>query len=485
VQKVLGALRAVAMLFGIWGALLLTAYLMDVLPAFPWQWAPEAPPVEARPVIADAPDAGAPTEASPALEAPADAGVARATEAPRPPSAPPPETTPGLARYAACPGEVDGSDEPLEPTLAALSILNEGTQLVVGCGAESHLLALAEGPAPVRVARFVWEPSTQVRGERRGAWAAAGDVNDDGSADLLLGQLSTAGRSAAQGGALYYVPRDARGGFEAAVALAPIAAASIAIAELDARPGMDVVALHQADTYGRRPSEAWVFGGGGAPARTARLDAGSTARVVRAVDLDRDGHLDVVTLGDGDPGGRVYFGDGTGRFPRSQPLVVAGAREAEVGDLDGDGAPDLVLAGDALRLVRARATADELIAEPLDGPPALSSLALADVNDDGRLDLVGLVGGGVGLLEQTGALTFEAKPLADLPLDAGTIRALVVASLGGGGALDLALLVKQPGEEHGHELVLLTDVTDPIVAATAAEVTAIPDAPLTLRVEMR
>jgi hypothetical protein len=481
VQKLLGALRAAVWLLVVWGALLLAAYLTDVLPELPWQRAPEPSPVaeEAEPEPDASPDAGVAVVPAPVAEVrhAADAGVAAAT-----PEATEPLTTAGVQRYEACPPDA------LAPTLTALDVLGEGTELVLGCGEETHLLSVVPGPsglAPVRVARFAWEAG-HTRGERHGVAVTAADVNGDGRPDLLLGHLATATRSAAQQGALYYVQRDVRGGFEAAVALAPIAVASIAAAALDESAGLDVVALHQADTYGRRPSEAWVFTGGGAPARIARLDAGATARVVRALDLDRNGHLDVVTLGDGDPGGRVYFGDGNSRFPRNQPLVIAGAREAEVGDLDGDGAPDLVVGGDSLRLVRARANAAELAAEPIEAPAGLSNLTLVDMNDDGRLDLVGLLGDGIGLLVQTeGALAFEARPLADLPLAAGTVRAVAVAQLGGGEALDLAVLIKQPGEEHGTELVLLEDVASAIVPSTSAEASPIADAPLTLHIELR
>jgi hypothetical protein len=484
VQKLLGTLRATVLLLGVWGALLLTAYLTDVLPSFPWQGEPEPAPASApTPPVASA-DAGvAVVTRVPSTSAP-DAGAAPSATAAAPePAEAAAAAAPGTQRYEACPPDALLR----EPTLVAVPVLGQGIQLVLGCGDTTHLLAVTEGPTglrPMRVARFTWE-APSLRGERHGAMAAAADVNADGLLDLVLGQLATATRSAAQQGALYYVARDARGGFDAPAALAPIAVASIALADLDDRDGVDILALHQADTFGRRPSEAWVFSGGGAPSRTSRLDAGATARVVRAVDLDRDGNLDVVTLGDGDPGGRIHFGDGNGRFPRNQALVLAGAREAEVGDLDADGAPDLVVTGDALRIVRARADAGALVAEPITTPAPISSLTVIDANADGLLDLVGLVGGGIGLLAQTEARTFDARPFADLPLDAGTLVAVAVADLGGADALDVAVLVKRPGEENGHELVLVTDITEPIVATTSAEVAPIPDAPLTLGVEMR
>src|SRR5690606_31654642 len=111
-----------------------------------------------------------------------------------------------------------------------------------------------------------------------------------------------------------------------------------------------------------------------------------------------------------DPGARVYFGDGEGRFPRNQAIVVAGAREATTGDLDGDGADDLVLAGDAARLVAARGGDVELTAEPLELPPGFARPHVIDADGDARADLVGLAGGGVAVLAQVEPRRFEARP---------------------------------------------------------------------------
>jgi len=59
-------------------------------------------------------------------------------------------------------------------------------------------------------------------------------------------------------------------------------------------------------------------------------------------DFDSDGHLDLFVSGHGDDSS-VAFGDGTGAFPADH--LVTGSGLVYVGDLDGDGRPDVVLRG--------------------------------------------------------------------------------------------------------------------------------------------
>ncbi len=139
---------------------------------------------------------------------------------------------------------------------------------------------------------------------------------------------------------------------------------------------------------------------------TSLLEAGSPAKVVMA-DLDRDGDPDLAV---GDLSGRVYvyLGDGAGGFGFSKVFEIHTVPAAMAqGDLDGDGAGDLVVVGPSTDAPVAGRTAErtpddfgrvvvlvnEGTGEFRSLPSYLagdtpSTVALGDVDGDGNLDAV-------------------------------------------------------------------------------------------------
>ena len=190
---------------------------------------------------------------------------------------------------------------------------------------------------------------------------------------------------------------------------------------------------------------------------------------VLLADLDGDGDLDLA-LGNGGPEGSpgstvsVLLNNGDGSLaPRvsydvgSRPLSLA------IGDLDGDGDPDLISgnekSGDvSVLLNNGDATFAPSVPYDANGcastPGAcayIRSVSLGDADGDGDLDLaVGhLLGDGISVLLNNGDGTFAGEvlyPVALQPVFAA------FGDLNGAGGPDLAVLVASPGEE---KLVLL------------------------------
>ncbi|MCD9005003.1 VCBS repeat-containing protein [Luteimonas sp. XNQY3] len=130
---------------------------------------------------------------------------------------------------------------------------------------------------------------------------------------------------------------------------------------------------------------------------------------VRAADFDGDGHMDVVFVAESDEMHQLWLGDGRGGFTDASDRLPAQSQGngLAVGDVNGDGLPDIFVgstgetghAPDA-PLVRARnllflndpdnpghfidATATHLP----DTDDQTESVALADMNGDGHLDVV-------------------------------------------------------------------------------------------------
>lgn len=124
---------------------------------------------------------------------------------------------------------------------------------------------------------------------------------------------------------------------------------------------------------------------------------------VLAADLDGDGHLDLVI---GDRYGSevsVFLGQGDGSFrPRADYRTGREPRSIAIGDIDGDGRLDLVVAntetfyGRSVSVLRGNGdgTFRPRIDTSTDGVSP-RTIALADFDEDGRLDLVaGYEGGG-------------------------------------------------------------------------------------------
>ena len=268
--------------------------------------------------------------------------------------------------------------------------------------------------------------------------AALADLNGDGRLDLVTANFNSSDVSVLLGngdGTFQSEQRFAAGdGFFRGPS-------SVVVADLNGDGKPDIVTANSfSDTV------SMLLGNGDGTFQTQqRFAVGDSPNAVAVADLNGDGKLDVVTA-NGSDDVSVLLGNGDGSFQAQQRFAAGdGPNSVAVADLNGDGRLDLVTAnsgsddvsvllgtGDGTFQAQQRFAAGGGSFFFLDGP---RSVAVADVNSDGRLDLVTANGSkDVSILLGNGDGTFQSQqrfPGGDFP------SSVAVADLNGDGRLDI------------------------------------------------
>lgn len=268
---------------------------------------------------------------------------------------------------------------------------------------------------------------------------AVGDLDGDGAPDLMV----------AGDGGLAILLGEGRGGFgePRQVAVAGPPPHLVALGDVDRDGRLDAAATaHESTgvTLLRGDGEGGFAPFPGSPVETG-LPAPGHNHGLRLADLDADGDLDLVAGDEEADAVAVLLGDGRGGFapaPGSPFPAGDGPYPFAVGDLDGDGRPDLAVPGrlgTRVTLLRAdgRGGLAPFPSSPVETRPMPFHAAVGDLDADGVLDLVVShnESGRLSVLLGDGAGGFRAAPEAELAPGAWKIA---VADLDGDGHTDLA-----------------------------------------------
>jgi hypothetical protein len=300
-------------------------------------------------------------------------------------------------------------------------------------------------------------------GSQQNSAVALGDLNGDGRLDLvlsneyensvsvMLGQ-TTGGFAAAVSYSVGSVPFRVRlpppPGFSYesyAVVSGPF---SLALADVNADGKLDVVTAN----WGTDSISVLLGDGAGTLGAPTLYAVGSMDRrpSLALADLNGDGRLDLVTQQ-----GFLALGDGAGGFGGvSNWPLASGASSVASGDLDGDGRLDLISIGSPFTAsgvvsVRLASVAGGFQPQTIVAVPGLpTAVALADVDGDGRLDVVVTLrefnlgpgpapaGGRVTVLLGTGTGALSSPTSYPVTITPG---AALLADFNGDGRLDIIL----------------------------------------------
>jgi len=222
----------------------------------------------------------------------------------------------------------------------------------------------------------------------------------------------------------------------------------MAAGDLDGDGLLDLVVAHKpvaGSGEARRAASALLSQGDGHFTSQFTPFSDATARRVLLEDFNGDGKLDMAVLRkDADGLGPVviYPGHGDGSFGGAVDqvgLVTPGGLAA--GDLDGDGKLDLLISdGDTQSLIVARGNGDGTFGQETSYPGVWGrDIALGDLNGDGRLDAA-VLGNQVRVLLNTGTGALQQRSSTNVGPQP---KAVAVADVNEDGDLDLVIVDAQ------------------------------------------
>jgi len=323
---------------------------------------------------------------------------------------------------------------------------------------------------------FIGETGSDISSDTHGTYSIAlGDVDGDGDLDLAAGNGNQANR-------LYLDQRAAspfNGVIDSDISSDVYYTRSIALGDVDGDGDLDLAAGNNNQTNRLYLNNGTADPFGGVTGTNISSDAHYTLSITLG-DVDGDGDLDLV-VGNATQTNRLYLNNGSadpfsGVAGSDISSDVHDTLSIALGDVDGDGDLDVVVGnvGQANRLYLNNGSADPFSgvagADISSDAHITASIALADVDGDGDLDLV------AGNYSQTTRLYLNnatADPFSGVggsyvSGDAHDTRSVALADMDGDGDLDLAA----GNEDQTNRLYLNDGTADPFSGVSGSDISS-------------
>jgi hypothetical protein len=269
---------------------------------------------------------------------------------------------------------------------------------------------------------------------------AAAELTGDGRPDLVVARESSP---------MYLLPGDGRGGFGARVPISD-SATSVAVADMNGDRAADLVAVR-----GEYGNVDVLLNDGHGHFRARRSWSDTTwLTVLAAGDLDGDGHADAAVADRGKMGTErritLLRGDGRGGLTTWARVENPGSdpKHVVIADADGDGRPEVLAEGERETIAMIAYRDGRFTLRKIPTGLWVDAFAVGDLNGDGKPDLVAataryrnrlvaLLGTGGGRFRRTARLPTGRWP-----------SALAIADLNGDGRADV-VTANEMGDDLG------------------------------------
>ena len=256
---------------------------------------------------------------------------------------------------------------------------------------------------------------------------ALGDLTGDGALDIVLAVWSGFDRT--------YINNGSGTSFAPGSSLNPVSdSTSVAMGDLDGDGDVDVVVGREITT------KAYINNGSGGLSVSWTDPANDNVQGIALADRTGDGVLDIVTAFNG--GNRVWNGDGAGGFSAGTMQFPWDSRAVAVADHDGDGVLDLAVANNGAD--RFYGTGDWFFTTWSAGTGDTVAAAFGDMDGDGAPEIVFADDGGPVRVYANDGLTLTETWVSATGPDS---KSADLGDADGDGDLDLAIADNQAAGE--------------------------------------